>query len=95
MIIEIEFKDQEITGRIESSDSIGSFGGEFWDDDYHHESYGLQFEDIMITDLKGEQYKTLAISMINHLFANGYDFAVDRDVNGYYLREMKQPERPC
>ncbi len=89
--MKIEVQYGEIFAYAESSDSFSSFGGEYWDDDYKFVDYGLDFGGISISNISSEQYKSLAISMINHLLINGYSFELrdNKDGNGEYLAEIK------
>jgi hypothetical protein len=89
--MKIEFQDGEIFAYAESSDSFSSFGGEYWDDDYKFVDYGLDFGDILISNISSEQYKGLALEMINHLLINGYSFELrdNKDGNGKHIQEIK------
>jgi hypothetical protein len=89
--VKIEIQDGEISAYAESSDSFSSFGGEYWDDDYKFADYGLDLGDISISNISPEQYKGLALEMINHLLINGYRFELrdNKDGNGEYLAEIK------
>jgi hypothetical protein len=81
-------KVDSLNFEVEPSDYIDLYGGEYWDGDLEFASYGLQFGDITLHDINPTQFKQLAISMMNHLFTNGYDFAIDRDHNGYFIKEI-------
>lgn len=89
--MKIEIQDGEIFASAELSDSFSSFGGEFWDGYYEFTDYGLDFGGISIFNISPEQYKGLALEMINHLLINGYRFELrdDKDGNGEYLAEIK------
>lgn len=90
--MKIESQYGEIFAHAEPSDSFSSFGGEFWDGYYEFKDYGLDLGDISINNLSPEQFKGLAIEMINHLLINGYSFEIcnDKNGNGEYLRETKR-----
>lgn len=89
--MKIETQDGQIFASAELSDNFSTFGGEFWDGFYDFKDYGLDIGDITISNISPEQYKRLALEMVNHLLINGYCFELkdDKDGNGKYLAEIQ------
>ena len=85
------FDNREQSGQIEASaepaDSFTTFGGEYWDNDYKFAEYGLDLGDIAVFNVSPKQYMALGLTIVNHLMTNGYDFEIDKDVNGSFLKE--------
>jgi len=91
---DINFEEGELSCSITSAEMIHVFGGEaYLDDDYQIAEYGIQFDNLTIKDIPPHQLKRLGLSIINSLMTCGHDFTIDRDVNGYYLREMSKQGR--
>jgi hypothetical protein len=70
------------------SDTTSTFGGEADLDGYDIKEYGLNIGDISIHSISPEQFKHLAVNMINHLMNNGHNFVIDRDYNGYFVKDI-------
>lgn len=91
---DINFEDQELSCSMTSAEMIHVFGGEVYlSDDYKLSEYGIQFDNLTIRDIQPPQLKRLGLSVINSLMTCGHDFTIDRDVNGYYLKEMNTQGR--
>lgn len=72
---------------IENPKFIGTSGGQAWlDEDWYLDSFSLDFEKVSLTDIPGEEFKKMAIDMINHLVNCGHDFKIlptDRNNHSY------------
>lgn len=80
-------KEDQVEAEAEPSDSFLTFGGEYWDGEYHFQDYGLDLGSVSIYHVKPKQYMSLGLSIINHLMTNGYDFSVGKDYNGAYIKD--------
>lgn len=69
-------------------DFINSFGGEGWDEDIAIREYGIQLGDLTLCDITPEEYKSLGISIINHLMANGHKFEFIKTQDGTEIRSI-------
>lgn len=76
---------------MEPTDTSSTFGGESWVYDYNICEYGLNIGDVTIYRISPDQFKRLAVSMMNHLMINGHDFLIDRDHNGYFMKDITRP----
>lgn len=71
----------------EPSDSFGTFGGEYYQDDGSlYSEFGLDLENVSISNVSGQQLQALGLTIINHLLICGYDFEFGKDENGKYLK---------
>lgn len=79
----------EITVTCEPSDQFSTFGGEYRDNDYEFAEYGIDMGYVCFYNLSPNQMKSLGLSIINHLIANGhsFEFRDNRNGNGEYLCE--------
>lgn len=68
--------------------SGSTFGGEYYDGDDYHDEYGLAFDNLTISGIPSKDFENLAIEMLNHLFANGHDYTIDKYQNGYFIRRL-------
>ncbi len=69
---------------FELGDDVGVFGGESWVDEYYMDEYGIDMGNVGIYNIPSEQFKNLALQMINHLIVNGHGFHfVEKD--GYRM----------
>ena len=71
----------------EPSDSFGTFGGEYYQDDGSlYSEFGLDLENVSIYNISRQQIQALGLTIINHLMVGGYDFEFGKDENGKYLK---------
>lgn len=61
---------------------IYTYGGECWIEDYEIKEYGIQIGELTISEINPEQFKDLAIKMVNHLMSNGHEFEFYNDSQG-------------
>ena len=66
-----------------------TYGGNFWIDDYEHDEWGIQFDELSIGGLKAENMVHLGIAIISHLMTNGYRFQIVDTQDGGELRLKK------
>ncbi len=85
--MKITTENGDIHALAEPSDSFTTFGGEYWDGEYHFQEYGLELGDIPIYQISPKQMMDLGLGIINHLMTNGYDFKIGADVNGLYIKD--------
>lgn len=86
----IYLEEELISGEFYEVDHLQTFGGEFWDDDFHFQEYGISLGGLTITSLPPETIKELGVQIINHLMLNGHDFEIrnDKNGNGEYLKAL-------
>ena len=91
---DINFKESELSCDISPAEMIHVFGGEaYLDDDYKIAEYGIQFDNLTIKNIPPHQLKRLGLSIMNSLMTCGHGFIIDRDVNGYFIREIDKKGR--
>lgn len=77
-----------LDGEKEEGDFINVCGGEYvFDDNYNLAEYGIQIGDLFISEMTPEEYKRLAIAMVNHLGVNGHRFELGFHQDGQYIKE--------
>lgn len=77
---------------MQPGDTSSTYGGEAYFDGYEIREYGLIIGDVTIHSITPEQFKKLAISMMNHLMNNGHDFTIDRNHEGYFVKDISYPK---
>lgn len=90
MRIYFNFDGEIKSGEFYEVDHLQTFGGEFWDDDFHFQDYGIALGDLTITSLSPETMKKLGVEIINHLIINGHRFEIRNSTegNGEYLKAL-------
>ena len=53
---------------------VGTFGGEYQDEGNLYSQYGIQIDDLSVDGLDPDEFKKLAVLMVNHLILNGHSF---------------------
>jgi hypothetical protein len=61
---------------LDGTESLFTFGGETWEDDWQHADYGIDFNKVSVSGLTPNQMTTLACIMVDHLILNGHDFEI-------------------
>lgn len=69
---------------------VGTFGGEYRDEGNLYSQYGIQIDDLAVSGLDPDEFKELAVSMVNHLIINGHHFELVPHPN----QDMSQELRP-
>lgn len=66
-----------------------TFGGEYKEEGYEHDSYGIDFGSVSINNLTAVQAKRLMINLYDHLTTNGHSFEQYKESSGGgdFLRE--------
>ena len=67
---------------------VGTYGGEYDDNYGSYARYALQIDDLSIHGFSPEEFKKLAILMINHLIANGHSFELIPNPNQDIHQEL-------
>ena len=68
---------------------VGTFGGEYQDEENLFSQYGIQIDDLAVNGLDPDEFKKLAILMINHLIVNGHSFELVQRPNQDMSQELR------
>ena len=86
----IDFDDGEAwIAFVQPTKMASTYGGNYWIDDYEHDEWGIQFDELSIGGLKAENMVQLGISIISHLMTNGYRFEIMDTQDGGELKLKK------
>lgn len=69
-------ESQDDALKLNGSESIYTFGGESWIDDFEFAEYGISFGDCSIHGLTPAQAISLATTLLDHLMLNGHKFEI-------------------
>ena len=68
---------------------VGTFGGEYQDEGDLFSQYGIQIDYLAVDGLDPDEFKKLAILMVNHLILNGHSFELISNPNQDMSQELR------
>ncbi len=68
---------------------VGTFGGEYRDEWGTYSEYGIQIDNVAVDGLNPDEFKKLAVLMINHLIVNGHSFELIANPNQDMSQELR------
>ncbi len=72
---------------LDGTESLYTFGGESYIDDFEFAEYGIDFGNVAISKISPKQMIALASIMVDHLILNGHRFEIQK------THEQDQTER--
>ncbi len=69
---------EDTSVKLTGNETIYTFGGESYIDDFEFAEYGIDFEEVSIHGITPQQAISLACILVDHLLINGHRFEVQK-----------------